>query len=134
MRDENVTPTKTRYLIVGITDQGHAFRPSDWAERLAGVVALFVDERGTRTGLNAHQFTSPIVHDGIKSLLIDATLREACPSAFTFLSCFAAENGLTMRACPLEDGYAVPAPSPCEADALLTHDRGSQYVPLIRMT
>jgi hypothetical protein len=101
-----------RYLIAGITHQGRAFRPSDWAERLAGVVTVFVDERATQTASNSRQFASPVVHDGVKSLLIDATLRDFCPSAFAFLSCFAADNGLTIRACIFEDGQLLPQPLP----------------------
>ena len=92
------TAEATRYLIVGTTGQGRAFRPSDWAERLAGVVELFVCERGSQTGAGRRQFASPIVHRGIKSLLIDAALLDACPDAFSFLSCFAAENDLTLSA------------------------------------
>lgn len=88
----------TRYLIIGVTRQGRTFRPSDWAERLAGVVALFVDERGTRTTSGPRHFAGPIVHNGVKSLSIDATLREACPGAFDFLSGFADDNDLTLDA------------------------------------
>ena len=86
----------TRYLIIGVTRQGRTFRPSDWAERLAGVVALFVDERGTRMASGPRHFAGPIVRDGIKSLLIDATLRDACPDAFDFLLGFAADNDLIL--------------------------------------
>ena len=87
----------THYLIVGLTLERRTFRPSDWPERLAGVVALFISERGTQTTQRRRQFASPVVHDGIKSLLIDAALRDACPDAFTFVSSFAAENALPMH-------------------------------------
>lgn len=89
----------TRYLIVGVTRQGRTFRPSDWAERLVGVVALFVDERGTRTTSGPRHFVGPIVHNGVKSLSIDATLRDACPDAFAFLLGFADDNDLTLAVC-----------------------------------
>ena len=101
-----------RYLIAGITRQGHAFRPSDWAERLAGVVTVFVEERATQRAAHARQFASPVVHDGVKSLLIDATLRDFCPSAFDFLSGFAIDNGLTLRACTHERGHGLLQPPP----------------------
>lgn len=87
----------TCYLIFGQTRQHRTFRPSDWPERLAGVVALFVDERGTRAKHGRREFASPVVHNGIKSLLIDGALRDACPDAFTFVSNFAAENELPMH-------------------------------------
>lgn len=86
----------THYLIFGVTHRLGTFRPSDWPERLAGVVALFVDERGAQAQLGRRQFASPVVHDGIKSLLIDAALRDACPAAFVFVSNFAADNELPM--------------------------------------
>jgi len=137
MRDENVVPSRLEsggapwrqpgsagavtvfeaaargYLIAGITRQGHAFRPSDWAERLAGVVTVFVEERATHTAAHARQFASPVVHDGIKSLLIDATLRDFCPSAFDFLSSFATDNGLTIQACTHEGGSGLLQPPSC---------------------
>ena len=87
----------TCYLIFGQTRQHRTFRPSDWPERLAGVVALFVDERGTRAKHGRRQFASPVVHNGVKSLRIDGALRDACPDAFTFVSNFAAENELPMH-------------------------------------
>lgn len=101
------------YLIPGLTHRGYAFRPSDWAERLSGVVALFVDERAAQTGVQRRQFARPVMHDGIKSLLIDTTLRDACPGAFAFLSSFAIENGLAMHARTLENECVMPYPSPC---------------------
>lgn len=87
----------THYLIVGVTHRQRTFRPSDWPERLAGVVALFIDERGAQTRPGRRHFASPVVLDGIKSLLIDAALRDACPDAFAFVSNFAADNELPMR-------------------------------------
>jgi hypothetical protein len=34
-------PPDSIFLIVGVTSSGKAFRPSDWSERLAGVMACF---------------------------------------------------------------------------------------------
>ena len=35
------TPESTTFIIVGLTKQGKKFRPSDWAERLAGAMSSF---------------------------------------------------------------------------------------------
>jgi hypothetical protein len=32
-------------VIVGLTTDGHAFRPSDWAERLCGMMSIFGENR-----------------------------------------------------------------------------------------
>ncbi len=35
----------TTFIIVGLTKEGRKFRPSDWAERLCGVMSAFGAER-----------------------------------------------------------------------------------------
>ena len=35
------TPESTTFIIVGLTKEGRKFRPSDWAERLCGVMSAF---------------------------------------------------------------------------------------------
>lgn len=32
-------------VIQGVTEAGHAFRPSDWAERLCGMMSAFEEDR-----------------------------------------------------------------------------------------
>ena len=39
------TPAATTFIIVGLTREGRKFRPSDWAERLCGVMSAFGAER-----------------------------------------------------------------------------------------
>ena len=39
------TSESTTFIIVGLTKQGRKFRPSDWAERLCGVMSAFGAER-----------------------------------------------------------------------------------------
>ena len=52
-------PTPTRkFVIHGITRDGKAFRPSDWAERLAGAMSSFRPE-GTAGGIGAFIGYSP---------------------------------------------------------------------------
>jgi hypothetical protein len=36
-----VSPSAKEVFILGVTQNGRTFRPSDWAERLAGVMSSF---------------------------------------------------------------------------------------------
>ncbi|MFW9621480.1 MAG: DUF3579 domain-containing protein, partial [Macromonas sp.] len=36
-----ISPSAKEVLIQGVTSNGKTFRPSDWAERLAGVMSQF---------------------------------------------------------------------------------------------
>ena len=50
------------FLIVGLTAAGRAFRPSDWADRLAGVMAGF---QPPGSGPRSHLHYSPYVVPGV---------------------------------------------------------------------
>ncbi|MGA1349433.1 MAG: DUF3579 domain-containing protein, partial [Burkholderiaceae bacterium] len=39
--------TKPSFHILGLTRDQRVFRPSDWAERLAGIMAQFRDDQGS---------------------------------------------------------------------------------------
>ena len=80
-------------VILGITESGATFRPTDWAERLCGVLSHFsVDQR-----IRYSPYVRPIVADGIKCVVIDARLQASRPDAFDFLLSFARDNGLLLR-------------------------------------
>lgn len=89
-----------RFVIIGQTHDGRTFRPSDWAERLAGVMAGFRPARGggQRAQGQAHLSYSPYVlpsrHGGFKCVIVDARLREIEPLAHHFVLNFALDNGL----------------------------------------
>ena len=55
------------FFILGLTSNGKQFRPSDWAERLCGVMSCFNPEGG---GRNAHlqysPYVRPTVVNGVK--------------------------------------------------------------------
>jgi hypothetical protein len=80
-------------VILGVTQTGAPFRPSDWAERLCGLVSQFSRDRRIRYS----PYVTPIVADGIKCVVIDMRLKTAKPEAFAFLMGFARENGLMLR-------------------------------------
>jgi hypothetical protein len=102
----NPNPVAQEFFIQGITKDGKQFRPSDWAERLCGVMACFRPE-GTG-GPNAHlqysPYVRPTVLGGIKSVVVNAELREFEPLAYHFVLDFAKDNNLqVVDACLLPE-------------------------------
>ena len=82
-------------IILGITANGHQFRPSDWAERLCGVVSSALASprvHGLRFSYCA--YARPLVRDGQKCVLVLAKLRDVHPMAHDFLLRFAEDNEL----------------------------------------
>jgi Protein of unknown function (DUF3579) len=104
-------PTKPRdFFIQGITLDGKTFRPSDWAERLAGAMSSFRPEGGP-TGLAAYigysPYCVPTVVAGVKTVVVNEALHEIEPMAWDFVMNFARDNKLHVgEVCVLPD--AVP--------------------------
>lgn len=93
-----------RVIIIGQTQDGRAFRPSDWAERLAGVMACFKPRRPARAGTGhgqAHLGYSPYVlpssHNGFKCVIVDRRLHDIEPLAHNFVLNFALDNRLKVE-------------------------------------
>lgn len=87
--------TPARLVILGITTEGKPFRPSDWAERLAGVMSAF---RPRRSGGQDHLTYSPYVvpseRGGVKCVIVDPRLKDIEPMAYKFVVNFATDNDL----------------------------------------
>lgn len=101
-----VSPSSSEVFIQGITRDGRTFRPSDWSERLAGVMARF--RPGGAGGPGAHLGYSPwclpTVIGGVKCVVVSRALREHEPMAWDFVMNFARDNDLqTAEACLLGD-------------------------------
>ena len=90
-----VAPTSKQVFIQGITHEGRTFRPSDWAERLAGVMSQF-RPGGTQQGshLGYSVWCIPTVIDHIKCVVAHRDLRDAEPMAWDFVMNFARDNDL----------------------------------------
>ncbi len=91
-------PTKPRqYVIQGRTLSGQVFRPSDWAERLAGAMSSF-RPAGAGGGIGAYigysPYCVPHVQDGVKCVLVNEALRDIEPMAWDFVMNFARDNEL----------------------------------------
>jgi hypothetical protein len=78
------------FIIRGITVHGGRFRPSDWADRLAGAFAVI--DPNYRTTYSP--YVQPTTLDGVKCVLVDKRLKTADPLAYGFLQDFARSNEL----------------------------------------
>ncbi len=101
-------------FIQGVTREGKPFRPSDWAERLAGAMSSF-RPGGMRGGIGAHLGYSPLcvprVINGISCVIVSEQLRDMEPMAWDFVMNFARDNQLQVTdACLLPDAGSGSAP------------------------
>jgi hypothetical protein len=81
------------FIIVGQTHDGKTFRPSDWADRLCGIMSAF----GADQRMQYSPYVQPINVGGFKCVVIDARLQELEPMAYNFLINFARDNELKTR-------------------------------------
>ena len=81
------------FVILGVTRDGRTFRPSDWAERLCGVMSQF----GADGRMRYSPYVQPITEGGIRCVVVDAQLRDIEPLAYNFLLSFARDNELQVR-------------------------------------
>lgn len=82
------------FVIVGVTREGKKFRPSDWADRLCGIMSAF--------GADHRMTYSPYVRPGCnlkgdKTVVVDSRLYAVEPLAYKFLVNFANDNALQME-------------------------------------
>ena len=100
-----VSPSAKEVFIQGITQDGKTFRPSDWADRLCGVMSPF-RPGGPHPGshLTYSPWCVPTVVNGVKCVVVSAALRDAEPMAWDFAINFARDNDLQLvEACLLPD-------------------------------
>jgi hypothetical protein len=81
------------FVILGTTRDGKPFRPSDWAERLCGVMSAF----GGEQRMQYSPFVYPITANGVRCVVVDVRLDEIEPMAYRFLVNFAKDNELQVR-------------------------------------
>ncbi len=90
---EKAGDSVVEFVIRGVTLDGKPFRPSDWAERLCGVMAAF----GSDHRMQYSPYVHPINSAGVRCVVVDLRLEELEPMAYRFLLSFAAENELETR-------------------------------------
>ncbi len=97
-------------FIQGITREGRTFRPSDWAERLAGAMSSF-RPGGAQPGSHLSYSPScvPTVIGNVKCVVVNTELREHEPMAWDFVMNFARDNDLQVgEACLIPERPAKP--------------------------
>jgi len=81
------------FVIQGVTVDGKPFRPSDWAERLCGVMSAF----GGDHRMQYSPYVHPVTASGVRCVVVDRRLEELEPMAYRFLLSFAKDNALKVR-------------------------------------
>ena len=85
---------KYGFIIKGITHQGKPFRPSDWAERLCGVMRCFERDTVGYNHITYSQYVRPTLWEGVKSVIVHDDLEKIRPEAYRFFLDFASDNNL----------------------------------------
>jgi hypothetical protein len=116
-------PKPREVFIQGVTHDGRTFRPSDWSERLAGVMSCF-RPAGVVGGrpIGYSPYCVPNVINGVKCVVVNETLREIEPMAWDFVMNFARDNDLqVVEACllpePEPEAESAPEARPTRAAA-----------------
>ncbi len=67
-------------IIHGTTSNGKVFRPSDWAERLCGILSSFNKDHR----LSYHEWVHPVLIDKVRCVAISAQLENIDPGMSVF--------------------------------------------------
>ena len=92
-----VSPAANEFIILGTTLEGKTFRPSDWAERLAGGMSSF-RPGGPHPGshLGYSPWCVPVTVHGVRCVVVHPDLREHDVMAWDFCMNFARDNDLQL--------------------------------------
>ena len=77
-------------IIKGLTLSGQQFRPSDWSDRLCGVMSAF----GADEQLRYSPLVTPALRDSLRCVIVRRELTELEPRLFRFFLSFAVDNEL----------------------------------------
>ncbi|WP_175102994.1 DUF3579 domain-containing protein [Pararobbsia alpina] len=92
------------FFIQGVTNEGKTFRPSDWSERLSGVMSAFgPGASGANAKLKYSLYVRPEMFGNVKCVVVDERLRDIEPMAFDFVMNFARDNNLLVT-----EGCSIP--------------------------
>ncbi|GAB4058023.1 hypothetical protein GCM10028811_06900 [Uliginosibacterium sediminicola] len=81
------------FTIIGKTHDGKQFRPSDWADRLCGIMSVFGTDRKMKFSPYVRPGSLPT---GEKCVMVDVRLYKLEPLAYNFLVNFAKDNHLRL--------------------------------------
>ena len=83
-------PGHFSFIILGVTTTEAKFRPSDWAERLCGIMSAFGSERR----MAYSPYVQPGNMEGEKCVYVDVRIHDIESKAYHFLQNFARDNDL----------------------------------------
>lgn len=95
-------------IIKGINADGKAFRPSDWAERLCGVMRCFERDQVGYNHITYSEYVRPTLFEGVKAVIVHRELENLKPEAYRFFLDFADSNHLVV--CDLPEGFLHSLP------------------------
>ena len=78
------------WLILGITSEDRTFRPSDWSERLCGVLASYNDKGRWEYS----DYAQPVIYEGKIAVRVRTSLSIINKTHYQFIMDFAANNRL----------------------------------------
>ncbi len=84
--------TENTVIIQGLTSDGRKFRPSDWAERISGMLARF----GNDHRIIYSPQLKPVAIEGIKCIAMDGNLETQNPEIYKQVMNFATRNNLNI--------------------------------------
>ena len=87
-----------QFVIHGASPKAAAVSASDWAERLAGVMAQFRPPGCAGNHLTYSPYVLPVVIDGVRGIVVDQRLRDLEPLAYKFVVDFARQPSQDRRA------------------------------------
>ena len=79
-------------IIQGQTKEGRKFRPSDWAERMSGVLSTF----GKDQRIHYSSMLQPLSINGVKCVALDQSMKNEHPELFSHIMDFAEMNSLNV--------------------------------------
>ena len=79
-------------IIQGITQDGRKFRPSDWAERMSGILSTFGDDHR----IHYSSQLRPISIEGVKCIALSEELKVTKPNVYQQIMDFATRNNLVI--------------------------------------
>lgn len=94
MIDNNDICYLDELIIEGLTTEGVKFRPSDWVDRLCGMLAVFENQKVAYS-----PFLRPLIYQEMNCVAVKKKLQEVSPDIFNFIMQFATDNKLLVVDC-----------------------------------
>lgn len=87
-----MTGSNQLIIVEGVTQDGRKFRPSDWAERISGMLSTF----GGDHRIHYSPMLRPVSLDGVKCIAVAPSLETENPQAYRLVMDFANRNNLNV--------------------------------------